>query len=37
MNAVRLALGSPSRQALADALDVLARLARSHPDDVGIE
>ena len=36
-NAVRLALGSPSRQALADALDVLARLARSHPDDVGIE
>jgi DNA-binding transcriptional MocR family regulator len=35
--AVRLALGSPTQQALAGALDVLARLAAGHPDESGID
>ncbi len=36
-NAVRLALGSPSQQALAGALDVLAGLAAGHPEESGID
>ncbi|MFJ5679813.1 PLP-dependent aminotransferase family protein [Streptomyces sp. NPDC093097] len=36
-NAVRLALSSPPIEVLADALDVLAGLARRTPEDVGAE
>lgn len=36
-SAVRLALASPSMDELATALDVLAGLARTSPEDVGVE
>ncbi|MFD3520051.1 PLP-dependent aminotransferase family protein [Streptomyces sp. NPDC058653] len=36
-NAVRLALGTPSHQALRDALDLLATLARGTPEDAAPE
>jgi DNA-binding transcriptional MocR family regulator len=36
-NAVRLALASPPRDVLATALDTLAHLARSAPEDSGLE
>ncbi|GAB3565842.1 PLP-dependent aminotransferase family protein [Amycolatopsis endophytica] len=36
-NAVRLALGSPGMAELAEALEVLAGVARARPEDVGVE
>ncbi|WP_028938127.1 PLP-dependent aminotransferase family protein [Pseudonocardia spinosispora] len=36
-NAVRLALASPPLDALADALDLLAHLARRTPEDTGVD